>query len=99
MKIDPSHLAQTGLEIERAGVSHPRQPRDSTGAVSAINDVELKRSPALRDIEQTLATQEVDRARVEAIKAALARGDYSISPERIASGLIQSTLQTFTEGE
>lgn len=99
MKIDPSHLAQTGLEPERAATSRPRQPDEKTGPTPAVTDVELKRSPVLRDIEQTLATQEVDRARVEAIKAALARGDYVISPERIASGLIHTALQTLAEGE
>jgi flagellar biosynthesis anti-sigma factor FlgM len=99
MKIDPSQLTQAGLGADGPAAPGARRPGDPADVPAAGADIQIKRSPTLRDIEQTLAAHEVNTARVEAIKAALARGDYQISPERIASGLIHTSLQTLVEGD
>ena len=98
MKIDPSLLTQAGLESDSTSTRKPRQQGDAD-ILPASSDIQIKLSSTLQGIEKTLAASEVNASRVEAIKQALASGQYQISSERIASGLINSTLQTLAEGE
>ncbi len=98
MKIDPSLPAQAGLDPDSTSTRKPRQ-QGGTDIVPAGSDIQIKLSPTLQGIEKTLAATDVNTSRVEAIKQALASGQYQISSERIASGLINSTLQTLAEGE
>lgn len=99
MKIDPSLLTQTGLEPDNNATRKPRQQGDKADVLPTGGDIQIKLSPTLQGIEKTLAATDVNTSRVEAIKQALASGQYQISSERIANGLISSTLQTLAEGE
>jgi negative regulator of flagellin synthesis FlgM len=99
MKIDPSLLTQAGLEPDSTASRKPRQQGDKAEILPTGGDIQIKLSPTLQGIEKTLAANDVNTSRVEAIKQALASGQYQISSERIASGLISSTLQTLAEGE
>lgn len=99
MKIDPSLLTQTGLEPDSIASRKLRQSGDSKNSLQTGSDIQIKLSPTLHGIEQTLAATDIHTSRIEAIKQALASGQYQISSERIASSLITSTLQTLSEGE
>ena len=99
MKIDPSLLTQAGLEPDSTVQRKPRQQADKADILPAGSDIQIRLSPTLQGIEKTLAATDVNASRVEAIKQALASGQYQISSERIATGLISSTLQTLAEGE
>jgi flagellar biosynthesis anti-sigma factor FlgM len=46
-----------------------------------------------------LASSDINTSRIEAIKHALATGQYQISTERIAAGLINSARQALAEGD
>jgi len=100
MKIDPgpkppSPTAATG--------TRPAQPQEnananapaSAGAGAGQTDVSLSARVAdLRKLEAQLAAiPVVDQARVESIKAAIANGEYTIKPENIAAGLIESVKE------
>lgn len=100
MKIDPgpkptSTPATTG--------TRPAQPQEnananapaSAGAGAGQTDVSLSTRVAdLRKLEAQLAAiPVVDQARVESIKAAIANGEYTIKPENIATGLIESVKE------
>lgn len=99
MKIDPPLLPQTGVETDAAVARKPRQHDDIADAPPTGADFLVKRSPTLQSIERTLAASDVNASRIEAIKHALATGQYQISTERIAAGLIDSTRQTLAEGD
>lgn len=98
MKIDPgpkppSPTAATG--------SRPAQPQENANtnapasAGAGQTDVNLSARVAdLRKLEAQLAAiPVVDQARVESIKAAIANGEYTIKPENIAAGLIESVKE------
>ena len=102
MKIDPgpkptSTPATTG--------TRPAQPQENAnanartradaGAGAGQTDVSLSARVAdLRKLEAQLAAiPVVDQARVESIKAAIANGEYTIKPENIATGLIESVKE------
>jgi len=98
MKIDPgpkppSPTAATG--------SRPAQPQENANANAPASagagqtDVSLSARVAdLRKLEAQLAAiPVVDQARVESIKAAIANGEYTIKPENIAAGLIESVKE------
>lgn len=100
MKIDPgpkpaSPPAATG--------TRPAQPQENANARATAGadagagqtDVSLSARVAdLRKLEAQLAAiPVVDQARVESIKAAIANGEYTIKPENIATGLIESVKE------
>lgn len=98
MKIDPgpkppSPTAATG--------TRPAQPQENANANAPASagagqtDVSLSARVAdLRKLEAQLAAiPVVDQARVESIKAAIANGEYTIKPENIAAGLIESVKE------
>ncbi|MDP3421861.1 MAG: flagellar biosynthesis anti-sigma factor FlgM [Thiobacillus sp.] len=98
MKIDPGPKptpppAATG--------TRPAQPQENananarTSAGAGQTDVNLSARVAdMRKLEAQLAAiPVVDQARVESIKAAIANGEYTIKPENIAAGLIESVKE------
>jgi negative regulator of flagellin synthesis FlgM len=96
MKIDPgpkppSPTAATG--------TRPAQPQENANAPASAGtgqtDVNLSARVAdMRKLEAQLAAiPVVDQARVESIKAAIANGEYTIKPENIAAGLIESVKE------
>jgi flagellar biosynthesis anti-sigma factor FlgM len=99
MKIDPPRIPQAGVETDGAVPRKPNGPNDTTGAPQAGSDILIKLSPTLQSIERTLASSDINTSRVDAIKQALATGQYQISTERIAAALINSARQTLEEGD
>ena len=82
-------------------ISAARSARSSTCAItgqanaranSEQTEVSLSpRAAQLKELETQLAAiPVVDRARVDSIKEAIASGQYTIKPENIAAGLIDS---------
>lgn len=92
MKIDPGTkqiTLPTSVENRPAKTqTNPRAPAEQT-------EVSLsQRATQLKDLETRLeAIPVVDRARVESIKEAIASGQYTIKPENIAAGLIDSVKE------
>ncbi len=70
--------------------------RNAEGPAPAGGDrVELTPGGRLLErLEKTFAAMpEIDRGRVDAVKAAIARGEYEIDAERIAAALIRTDRQ------
>ncbi len=89
MKIDPGAKP---LTPPATAESRPAQTQVKPRADAAQTEVSLsERSAQLKELETRLAAiPVVDRARVESIKEAITSGQYTINPENIASGLIDS---------
>ena len=92
MKIDP------GLKPIQPPPAAETRPVDSPaaqGAKAEQTQVSLSaRANQLNVMEAQLATVPVvDRSRVDAIKAALAAGEYTINPENIADTLLASAKE------
>lgn len=99
MKIDPSLLTQSGLEPD-PGSARKTRPQDTAADVQQTgSDIEIRLSPTLQGIERSLASLDINQSRVDAIKQAVASGQYQISSERIANGLISMSMQNLVEGE
>jgi negative regulator of flagellin synthesis FlgM len=99
MKIDPSLLTQAGLEPDTSSTRKPKQNDPLAPASQAGSDIQIKLSPTLQGIEKTLASLDINQSRVDAIKQALASGQYQISSERIANGLISTSMQNLVDGD
>lgn len=100
MKIDPgpkpaSPPAATGTRPAQPQENANASARTSAGAGAGQTDVNLSARVAdMRKLEAQLAAiPVVDQARVESIKAAIANGEYTIKPENIAAGLIESVKE------
>jgi negative regulator of flagellin synthesis FlgM len=92
MKIDPGAKP---LTPPAAAESRSAQTQARPRADAAQTEVSLsERSAQLKELETRLAAiPVVDRARVESIKEAIASGQYTIKPDNIASGLIDSVKE------
>lgn len=100
MKIDPGPKPPSP---PAATATRPAQPQENANARTRADasasagqtDVNLSARVAdMRKLEAQLAAiPVVDPARVESIKAAIANGEYTIKPENIATGLIESVKE------
>ncbi|KVW96110.1 flagellar biosynthesis anti-sigma factor FlgM [Thiobacillus denitrificans] len=92
MKIDPG---QKPVTLPAAGENRPAQAQANTRADTEQTAVTLsQRAAKLKQLETQLAAIPViDRARVDSIKQAIASGQYTIKPENIADGLIDSVKE------
>ena len=100
MKIDPgpkpaSPPAATGTRPAQPQENANASARARADAGAGQTDVNLSARVAdMRKLEAQLAAiPVVDQARVESIKAAIANGEYTIKPENIAAGLIESVKE------
>ncbi len=93
-----------GKIAERAtGTTGSRKVGDSDPAVRGTNvqrtaagdTVELTSSAKLLErLEKTLGSlPEIDRVRVDAVKSAIANGEYEMDADKIAAALLYSDLQ------
>jgi negative regulator of flagellin synthesis FlgM len=87
MKIDP------GLKpVTAPGTTETRAPKAHTGKPAESAETAVNVSPQAAQLQQLeaqlAAIPVVDRGRVDAIKAAIASGQYAVKPENIADGLI-----------
>jgi negative regulator of flagellin synthesis FlgM len=92
MKIDPS-LKPITLPI--AAENRSGQSTANKRADTQQTDVTLSpRAAELKQLEAQLAAiPVVDRARVDGIKEAIAAGQYTVKPENIAEGLLDSVKE------
>lgn len=103
MKIDDS-IKKTGsagvaATQTRAGNGVSKPSTSATNAASTSSD-SVHLSTQLQSLEGQVATSSVfDANKVEAIKAAIAGGQFQVNPEKVASGLLNNAtdlLQTRT---
>jgi negative regulator of flagellin synthesis FlgM len=92
MKINPG-LKQVTLPASvenRPAAQQANKPADSGQTAVALS----QRAAELKQLETQLAAiPVVDRARVDSIKDAIASGQYTVNPENIAEGLIDSVKE------
>lgn len=89
----------SGIELSGPAMGSPRQASSSQNSAASppdaapqTGDVNITSTAALlAHLEQTLAGQPaIDQKRVDALTQAIAAGSYRVSPDQVASGLIQS---------
>ncbi|MHB1215901.1 MAG: flagellar biosynthesis anti-sigma factor FlgM [Thiobacillus sp.] len=92
MKIDPG-LKQ--VTLPPAAENRTAQPQTNARADTEQTAVTLsQRAAQMKQLEARLAAiPVVDRARVDSIKEAIASGQYSVKPDNIAAGLIDSVKE------
>lgn len=92
MKIDPG-LKQ--VTLPSSVENRPAKPQANPRANTEQTEVSLsQRAAQLKELETRLeAIPVVDRARVDSIKEAIASGQYTIKPENIAAGLLDSVKE------
>lgn len=74
------------------GIADAPSARKDAGAIGGGDTVELTSSARLLErVEKSLAGMpELDASRIEAVRSAIERGDYSIDADRIAEALLRS---------
>ena len=79
-------------ESRKVGKDPGSVPADATRSSAAGDTVELtSRAKLLEQLEQRLSeVPEIDRAKVEAVRAAIENGDFVIDAEGIADALLRS---------
>lgn len=92
MKIDPGIKQVT---LPSAAENRPAQAKAGTQPGTGKTDVSLSpRAAQLQQLETQLAAiPVVDRARVDAIKDAIASGQYAVNAENVAQGLVDSVKE------
>lgn len=92
MKIDPGVKQVT---LPSAVENRPAQAKAGARPDGEQTDVTLSpRANQLKELETRLAAiPVVDRAKVENIKQAIASGQYTVNPENVAQGLIDSVKE------
>jgi len=92
MKIDPG-LKQ--VTLPSSVENRPAKPQTNPRIDAGQTEVSLsQRAAQLKELETRLAAiPVVDRARVDSIKEAIASGQYTINPENIAAGLLDSVKE------
>ena len=92
MKIDPGVKQVT---LPSAAENRPAQAKAGTRPDAEQTDVILSpRANQLKELETQLAAiPVVDRAKVENIKQAIASGQYTVNPENVAQGLVDSVKE------
>jgi negative regulator of flagellin synthesis FlgM len=103
-RIDPMTHGLLGKIAERAtgsagagkvGKGDPAVRGQNQERPAGGDTVELTSSAKLLErLEKTLGSlPEIDRARVDAVKAAIANGEYEVDADRIAAALLYSDLK------
>lgn len=83
-----SRMAQMDASVRQATRNEKREStlaQDAAGAAPARQDDEVQLSDVAR---QALSEPEFDRAKVEAIKTAIAQGNYPLDSRRIAESFV-----------
>lgn len=92
MKIEPGPKPPSPI-----GATDTRAPRERTGKPAQDAGTPVSLSPRIAQLQQLeaqlAAIPVVDRSRVDAIKAAIASGEYAVKPENIADGLIDEVKE------
>lgn len=108
MKINDTIKNAPGLGIEKSGVDKanvtkveagvkPQTEKSQSGGKSAENVTLSPLSSKLQKLEANVAASNVfDTQKVDAIKSAIASGQFKVSSEKVAAGLIESVKDLLT---
>ncbi|PPC82631.1 MAG: flagellar biosynthesis anti-sigma factor FlgM [Methylotenera sp.] len=108
MKINESIKNTAGLGIEKAGVekanaakveaeARQKAEKSQTGEKSSGNVTLSPLSAKLQTLETKVKASNVfDAEKVDAIKSAIAGGQFSVSSEKVADGLIETVKDLLT---
>ena len=92
MKINDLVKKSVGLDTEKIGVGTGKKAeKTSTGTQSTENVTLSPLSAQLQSLESKVAATEVfDSEKVDAIKSAIASGNFKVDSEKVADGLIET---------
>ncbi|HQN64435.1 MAG TPA: flagellar biosynthesis anti-sigma factor FlgM [Methylophilus sp.] len=92
MKINDPIKKSMGLETERLGSNASKKAEKSVATTKSSESVTLSPlSAQLQSLEANVAAAEVfDAGKVEAIKSAIANGQFKVDSGKVADGLIST---------
>ncbi len=92
MKINDPIKNSMGLETERIGTGSSKKAEKSVATAKSKESVTLSPlSAQLQSLESTVASSEAfDAEKVEAIKSAIASGQFKVDSGKVADGLIST---------
>lgn len=97
MKIDSGPKPTPPPAAADKSAAPPQANADARTRHASAGQTEVNLSARVADLRQLeaqlAAIPVVDPARVESVKAAIANGEYTIKPENIAAGLIESVKE------
>lgn len=108
MKINDSVKSPLGLGVDKSGVEKASAERVESGANANVaktpvepslagNVVLSARAAQLQMLEAKVATSKVfDSEKVDAIKAAIAKGEFKVDSEKVANGLLDTVRDLLT---
>ncbi|WP_031405016.1 flagellar biosynthesis anti-sigma factor FlgM [Thiomonas sp. FB-Cd] len=80
------------LGVKRGGVGASKSSGAGAAGVQAGGDmVSISNSARLLNTASTMTTSGVSNQRINALKAAIASGQYTVDPQKIAKGLVQDS--------
>lgn len=92
MKINDAIKKSVGLDTEKLGSNTGKKTEKSGAGAKAADSVTLSPlSAQLQTLEANVAAANVfDAEKVDAIKAAIASGQFKVDSEKVAEGLIET---------
>ena len=85
-KVESARDAQSTSEKQRVDTARPPQGAATSDTVELTSGAKL-----LERLEKTLASlPDIDASRVDAVKTAIASGDYEIDAQKIADALLRT---------
>ena len=95
MKI--GQLSDTRVAGSSSGVSKAGQSSSSaTTKTSSVKGSAVTVSNLAQAMEQSVKAPDIDTAKVEAVRSAIANGTYKVNPEAIADKLLSNAKEMFT---
>ena len=95
MKI--GQLSDTRVAGTSSGVSKAGQSSSSaTAKTSSVKGSAVTVSNLAQAMEQSVKAPDIDTAKVEAVRSAIANGTYKVNPEAIADKLLSNAKEMFT---
>lgn len=92
MKINDSIKQPVDLTVDKPSVNTGKKAEQNSTAAAATDNVTLSTlASQMKTLEAKVASAEVfDAQKVDAIKSAIASGQFSVDSEKIAEGLVAS---------
>ncbi len=92
MKINDSIKQPIDLTSDKVGVNTSKKVEQTSAATAASENVTLSTlASQMKTLEAKVANAEVfDASKVDAIKSAIASGQFTVDSEKIAEGLVSS---------
>ena len=94
MKIGP--LSDTRVAGSSSGVSKAGQNTPAASSKTSVNSAAVTVSNLAQSMDQAGKGPEIDTAKVESVRTAIANGTYKVNAEAIADKLLSNAKEMFT---